>query len=884
VQPGTRLGPYEIVAQIGAGGMGEVYRARDTRLGRDVAIKVLPPEFADDPERLRRFEQEARAVAALSHPNVLAVHDVGTHEAIPYLVTELLEGESLRDRLKAGGLTVRKAVETAVQIAQGLAAAHEKGIVHRDLKPGNVFVTRDGQVKILDFGLARLAQPEIPSDPHATTLPGEPATESGAVLGTMGYTSPEQLRGERADARSDIFAFGCVLYEMLAGKSPFVKATGAETVTAIMSEDPAPLSGTGRVIAPALQEIVSRCLEKRPADRFSSAHDLALALRAYTTGEVPATAAPRVPFNKRRAIALGVIGVAALAVVSLLLVKLRPAVPKAGAGTVKKIVVLPFENLGLPEDAYFASGMADEITSRLANVHGLGVISRTSAAQYEHTRKTVKQIGSDLGVDYVLEGSVRFEHGQGKESRVRITPQLIRVADDTHVWADRYDRVLADVFAIQSEVAESAVKAMGVTLLPPEQTRLKEISTNDLEAYDLCLRGLEVLGRGESCEIFAGALEKFQAAVDRDPHFAQALAMTATIQLAMYWIHCDHGQERLAKGKEAAERAIELRPDLAETHLALADYYYRGLLDFPRALEEYAKALKIQPSQPGVLLEMGMALRFQGRWVEAAETFEKGLELDPKNVHLLHHLAVCYVTARRYVDADRALGRAIALSPQWSWPYSVRANLQVLWHGDVERAQAILDEASHVAGINESFLSTRRWLAELRRDYPEALRLLEAQERQAIEGRGELSPILLLRGRLQTLAGQPDLARRSFETARLELEKKSAQGPNVAGSHSSLGIAYAGLGRRADSVREAKLGCDLAPASKDPLAALDRLGDLAQVYTTVGQAGEAIAVLDDCLSRSGWFTPHTLRLEPRWDPLRSDPRFQALLKKHEVKP
>ena len=227
--------------------------------------------------------------------------------------------------------------------------------------------------------------------------------------------------------------------------------------------------------------------------------------------------------------------------------------------------MLPFENLGAPEDAYFAAGMAEEITSRLANVRGLGVISRTSAVEYNRKGKTVKQIGGDLGVDYVLEGSVRWDHGQGKESRVRITPQLIRVADDTHVWADRYDRVLADVFAIQSEVAESTVKAMGVALLPPEQTRLKEISTNDLEAYDLYLQGLELVNRGSNREFLDGALQKLQAAVDRDPRFARALALLASTHLTMYWLGHDHSQERLAKGKELAEHAVELRPDLAET-------------------------------------------------------------------------------------------------------------------------------------------------------------------------------------------------------------------------------------------------------------------------------------------------------------------------------
>jgi WD40 repeat protein len=278
MQPGSRVAHFEVLSLLGAGGMGEVYRARDTRLGRDVAIKVLPGEFAADPERLRRFEQEARAVAALDHPNILAIHDVGTHEGAPFLVSELLEGETLRDRLKGGGLTIRKAVETAVQIAQGLAAAHEKGIIHRDLKPANVFVTTNGHVKILDFGIAKLTRPD--PGPQGTTLTPEPSTETGGVLGTVGYMSPEQVRGQPTDHRTDIFSFGCVLYEMLSGRSPFRKDTTAETMTAILHDDPPALASIGREIPPALEGIVTRCLEKRPEDRFSSVRDLGFALQA----------------------------------------------------------------------------------------------------------------------------------------------------------------------------------------------------------------------------------------------------------------------------------------------------------------------------------------------------------------------------------------------------------------------------------------------------------------------------------------------------------------------------------------------------------------------------------------------------------------------------
>jgi serine/threonine-protein kinase len=433
-------------------------------------------------------------------------------------------------------------------------------------------------------------------------------------------------------------------------------------------------------------------------------------------------------------------------------------------------------------------------------------------------------------------------------------------------------------------VAESAVKAMGVALLPRERTALKEISTNDLEAYNLYLQGVELIKRGFNREFVEGALQKFQAAVDRDPRFAQALALAASQHLTMYWIGYDHSPERLAKGKELAERAVELRPDLAETHAALGQYYFHGLDDYQRALNELATATKIQPSNTMVLLLTGLIFNHQGRWGEAAEVMGKAVELDPRNPSLLGLFATSCARARRYAEADRAFALAIALSPQWGYLHAWRVELQIKWHGDLDKARALLEEASRVAGGSEAFAESWQYVALLRRDYPEVLRQIEKQEPQVRGDPKEHSALLLLRGEVQMLMGQGDLASRSYEAARLELEKKIAQDPNDAGSHSSLGIAYAGLGRRAEAVREARLACDLAPASKDALAALGPLDALAQVYTMVGQPGEAIAVLDDRLSRMGSFTPHLLRLDPAWDPLRSDPRFQALLTKYAVKP
>ena len=712
------------------------------------------------------------------------------------------------------------------------------------------------------------------------------SSESGVVLGTAGYLSPEQVRGLAVDHRSDTFALGCVLYEMLSGQRAFKGATPADTASAILKEDPPPLARSVVDIPPALQGIVSHCLEKRPEERYSSAHDLALALRAVSGGAetpAPTQVAPAVvPSSRHRVVAVALAGAVLLAAIAVLVVKLRPAGPPAEAGGLKKIVVLPFENLGAPEDAYFAAGMAEEITSRLANVQGLGVISRTSAIRYNQTGKTVKQIGADLGVDYVLEGSVRWEHGPGKESRVRITPQLIRVADDTHVWADRYDRVLADVFAIQSDVAESAVRAMGVTLLPREQTALQEVSTNDLEAYGLYLQGWELTNRGTNREFVEGALQKFQAAVDRDPGFVQALAMLASTHLTMYWLHVDHSPERLAKGKELAERAVELRPDLAETHAALAQYYYHGLLDLPRALNELAIATKIQPSNSAVLLLTGLVLNGQGHPAEAAEVMGRALELDPRNPRLLALFAAICTQARRYADADRGFALAIALSPEFAWARAYRAELQVKWHGDVEKAQVLLDEASRVAGVWEGHADSWQWVALLRRDYPEVLRQIEKQEPRVRQDPAEHSALLLSRGQVQMLMGQGDLARLSYEAARVELEQLVRRSPDDTAFHASLGIAYAGLGRRADALREAKLARDQKPVAvgkRDPFV----LANLAQVYTMVGQPGEAIAVLDDLLSQSGSYTAHMMRLDPAWDPLRSDPRFGALLKKHEIK-
>src|SRR6266540_1551808 len=440
LSPGTRLGPYEIVSAVGAGGMGEVYRARDPRLSRDVAIKVLPASFSNDPDRLRRFELEARAAGVLNHPNIIAVYDVGSHEGAPYVVSELLEGETLREVLADGRLPPRQAIDFALQMAQGLAAAHDKGIVHRDLKPENLFITKDGRVKILDFGLAKLTRPETEAGPLTEAPTATAGTEPGVVMGTLDYMAPEQVRGKPADVRSDIFSFGAILYEMLSGRRAFRRDSAADTMSAILKEDPPDISPAKRDISPVLERIIRHCLEKKPEQRFHSAHDLAFDLSAAASES--GLTRPRLP-ARTPLLWAGAALIALVAVLAVLLLRTRGNQglrPGAAAPDRKSIAVLPFQNLSPdPENAFFADGMTEDILTQLAKIRDLKVISRTSVMRYKGTQKPLREIAAELSVATVLEESVRRAG-----DRVRIVGQRVDARTDQHLWAETYDREIKD--------------------------------------------------------------------------------------------------------------------------------------------------------------------------------------------------------------------------------------------------------------------------------------------------------------------------------------------------------------------------------------------------------------------------------------------------------
>jgi TolB-like protein len=455
---GKTLNRYRIIDRLGKGGMGEVWVAEDTRLGRRVALKVLPPEFAADRERLSRFEQEARTVAALNHPNIVTLHDIEEAEGQVYLVMELVTGPSLAELIPKGGLPEARLFDLAISLASAVAAANERGVVHRDLKPSNAMVTEQGVLKVLDFGLAK--QQAAPGADISTEL--ETATTPGAVLGTVPYMSPEQAQGKPADHRSDIFSLGVILYEMATGSRPFAGGSTAEVLSAILRDAPSSLVDLRPALPPRLARIIGRCLEKDPRQRFQSALDLKSELAdlrqeisasdSTFTGVVAAAAPrPRLPWILAAG-ATAVLAAVALAVLLWPSSEEPPPPPVAAAEPEQQmIVVFPFENLGPPEDDYFAAGITDEITSRLSAVGSLGVISRTSAVQYDRTGKAMAQIGEDLGVSYVLEGTVRWAGRSGSSSRVRVTPQLVEVSRDAQVWSTSYEEQLDEIFAVQSD-------------------------------------------------------------------------------------------------------------------------------------------------------------------------------------------------------------------------------------------------------------------------------------------------------------------------------------------------------------------------------------------------------------------------------------------------
>jgi non-specific serine/threonine protein kinase len=885
LQIGQKLSQYRVVDRLGAGGMGEVYRAHDERLDRDVAIKVLPEDFGDDLERRQRFEREARATAALNHPNIVAIHELGEHHGRLFIVTELLDGRTVREAVDAGELSNRQVVDLGSQIATGLAAAHDKGITHRDLKPSNVVITNDGVAKILDFGLAKLDAPKPLGDTSGDEPTEELMTAMGSVLGTAGYMSPEQVRGQPADHRSDIFSLGVLLYEMFTGLSPFRRVTPADTASAVLGEDPPPVSDTTSWVTPAFDGVVRRCLAKRPEDRYQSAAEVRGALQALVavpTGQPPKRRWPRPAVLAMVVIPLVLVGGLAITLAHLgyraLLV--NGGVTRATSAPTR-IVVLPFENLGPSDDAYFADGVTEEITGRLALVGGLEVLSRTTARRYARTDMSASEIGAELESDYLLEGAVQWNRLADGSQRVRITPKLIRADDDSHLWAEIYDRNLDDVFAVQSEIAEQVVRALGVTLLETERGGVHDRPTDNLEAYQAFLRGRWIASQPHfSIALWPTMLDRYQHAVELDPDFALAHGELAKAHAQLRFFAHDLSPDRLRMAQIHADRAIALEPTDPRVHLALAYFQLWGHRDTDTALDEIATA-RSRLGDRAEVLKAEIAVRsVRGEFAKSVELARRAMRLSPFDPSIPAQAAFDAWGLRDYRSSLQFSEATFELAPESFWPYLSTAFAHWSESGNLKAARTSLEELPEV--VNDWTTWSWIWQEIFEGGFDDALERVNGMERDWLKTKFVHRPRPFLRAMILESAGRGREALPHWREAMKTLAGFLETTPEDHLARASYGVALAALGESESAVAEGMGAKELVPVSRDASYGISAEVDMAWIYTLLGESDLALDQLDRLMTIPSWISPAWIEMDPRWESLRRHPRYVELLDSHRL--
>jgi eukaryotic-like serine/threonine-protein kinase len=893
---GKVIGHYRIESLIGVGGMGEVYLARDERLGRKAALKILPDSLTTDETQLSRFKNEARSASALNHPNILTVYEIGAEGNRQFIATEFIEGVTLRASLACGRINPHAALEIAVQVASALAAAHEAGVVHRDIKPENIMLRPDGYAKVLDFGIAKLTEQRPASDDHTVETTAVLQTRPGLVLGTAHYMSPEQARGQKVDARSDIWSLGVVLYEMVAGSPPFRGETPSDCIASILTTEPPPLSSVLQDVSLKLESILQKALRKNSDERYQTIKDMLADLRNLK-GELEAEGSS--PQTKARAESIvskikrhkrGVL----LTLAASLLVAATVAysfffVAPAPSPDEKSIAVLPFENLSEEKsNAYFADGIQDEILARLSKIADLKVISRTSTQRYKNTSQNLSEIAKQLGVANLLEGSVQKTNDQ-----VRVNVQLIRAANDSHLWAETFDRKLTDIFSVESEVAKAIADQLRAKLTGQEEELIAAQPTNNPEAYDAYLRGLAFEGRNVAAnyttDLAGKAIGFYERAVQLDPNFAIAWARLSRVDARLYFNRDDTATAaRGDTAKRALESAQKLEPNSPETLLALGYYQYLVLRDYGSARTTFSRVSKMLPGSSEVPEALGEIARREGHWDQSIAYFEQALALDPRDVKLLMDAAWTYAMLRQFPPVLKLYDRLLDITPNDPDAMALKAGIY--------QAMGNLPEAARLlSGINEQTpndqtLSIKINQLRLEHNYGEAVRLLEARlaefhfASQYTKGYDQVALALT-----QRLAGDKAGAEVTAKQARNTLEQLYRDQPDNVFLAARVSQAYAATGEKDSALKLAERAIMLVPRAIDQVSGPTFEENLALIRTSLGEKSRAISTLTQLLQTpyNSWIygpapiTPAFLELDPIWDSLRTDPAFHKLCEKKQ---
>ena len=888
---GELVGHYRVESLLGIGGMGEVYLARDEHLGRKVALKFLPERLTIDKAQLSRFKNEARAASALNHPNILTVHEIGADGNRQFIAAEFVEGPTLRASLADGRISLRAALDIAVQVVSALAAAHDAGVVHRDIKPENIMLRPDGYVKVLDFGIAKLAEEGSASEDHELATMALLQTRPGLILGTVRYMSPEQARGRKVYARSDIWSLGVVLYEMVGGRPPFPGETPSDCIASILTKEPPPLSDMLPDVPMKLEAVLQKALRKDRDERYQTTREMLADLRtlkseADLSGPERSGLIFRQIKRRKRGVLLvltaSIVAGAAFACFFFFVVPRPPA-------NEKSIAVLPFENLsGEKASAYLTDGIQDEILTRLSKIADLKVISRTSTQRYKHTSQTPFEIAHQLGVANLLEGSVQKTNDQ-----VRVNVQLIRAANDSHLWAETFDRRLTDIFSVESEVAKAIADQLRAKLTRQEEQIITARPTENTEAYDAYLRGLAYLSRTQLTTVNTlGAQKYLREAVRLDPKFALSWALLSYVDATGYITQSLQPTLKLREeARQAAETALTLQPNLGEAVLAKGHYGYACLKDYDTAVSYFERARQFLPNSSQIPELLAYVARRRGRWDQSESYFNEAERLDPHNVNLLTEHAISYTMLRRFPEALRKLDQVLNITPDDVDTLAQKAAIAQA-QGDLPRAAALLAPL-HPNADDTGPMEIQAYQAILERRPAQVIARLKELLAQPDPALGfNIGELRFWLGWAQEVAGDHGGASVSWQQARNELEPLLKEQPDNYLLIGDLALTNMALGDKTAALALSEQAMTVVPLEKDALNASFAIDVLARVAAQLGEPDRAIAALQTLLSIPSEaalaprvpLTPALLRLDPMFDPLRNDPRFRELIKETRPKP